>query len=150
MQTFAGLSDFVNAAGRELGPTDWVEITQDRVDMFADATDDHQWIHTDLQRAADGPFGGTIAHGLLTLSLLPRFMEEQYRVDGVTSAINYGFNKIRFISPVRVGARVRGRAQIAEVTPIGEAVQATMVTTIEIEGIDKPAAVIESIVRYHA
>ena len=103
METFTGLAQFEDATGRALGPTDWLEITQDRVDMFADATDDHQWIHTDPVRAADGPFGATIAHGLLTLSLLPRF---------------------------------------------GEAVQATMVTTVEIEGADKPAAVIESIVRY--
>ncbi|MCX2929983.1 MaoC family dehydratase [Mycobacterium sp. CVI_P3] len=150
MEIFAGLAEFETAAGRELGPTDWVEITQDRVDMFADATDDHQWIHTDPPRAADGPFGGTIAHGLLTLSLLPRFMEEQYRIEDVTTAINYGFNTIRFIAPVPVGARVRGRSRIADVAAVGEAVQATMVTTIEIDGVEKPAAVIESIVRYQA
>ena len=148
METFTGLAQFEDATGRALGPTDWLEITQDRVDMFADATGDHQWIHTDPVRAADGPFGATIAHGLLTLSLLPRFMHELYRVDGVRMAINYGFNKVRFISPVPVGARVRGRSEIAEVTRIGDAVQATMVTTVEIEGADKPAAVIESIVRY--
>lgn len=147
-QVFSGLDGIANAAGSELGPTDWLTIAQDRVDLFADATDDHQWIHVDPARAADGPFGATIAHGLLTLSLLPRFMHELYRVDGVKMAINYGFNKVRFISPVPVGAKVRARARIEKAERLDAAVQATMVTTVEIEGVDKPAAVIESIIRY--
>jgi acyl dehydratase len=96
--------------GTELGPTDWLEVTQDRVNLFADATDDHQWIHIDPERAASGPFGGTIAHGLLTLSLLPHFRQQLYNVDNVARAINYGYNKVRFITPVRVGAKVRARA----------------------------------------
>lgn len=148
MEIFSGLDEFEAAAGRELGPTDWVEIGQDRIDLFASATDDHQWIHVDPVRAAEGPFGGTIAHGLLTLSLLPRFMHDLYRVDGVAMAINYGFNKVRFISPVPAGARVRARSVIQDVAHPDGAVQATLVTTVEIDGAVKPAAVIESIVRY--
>ncbi|GAY18593.1 MaoC family dehydratase [Mycobacterium sp. shizuoka-1] len=148
MYVFTGLDALAAAAGQELGPTEWVEITQDRIDMFAGATDDHQWIHVDPERAACGPFGSTIAHGLLTLSLLPRFMHELYTVEAVTMAINYGFNKVRFVHPVPVGAKVRARCTIAEVTSVDTAVQATMVTTVEIEGGVKPAAVIESIVRY--
>ncbi|ALI26026.1 Acyl dehydratase [Mycolicibacterium fortuitum] len=148
MKVFNGLDEFVAAAGRELGPTDWMEITQDRVNLFADATDDHQWIHVDPERAADGPFGGTIAHGLLTLSLLPHFTHQLYRVDNVKLAVNYGYNKVRFITPVRVGANVRARAAISDVAQLDGAVQATMTVTVEIEGSEKPAAVAESIVRF--
>jgi acyl dehydratase len=147
---FNGLDEFVAAKGSQLGPTDWLEVEQARVDLFADATDDHQWIHVDPDKAANGPFGGTIAHGLLTLSLLPRFMHELYRVDNVTMAINYGFNKVRFITPVPVGAKVRARSEVADVAKLGGAVQATIVTTVEVEGSEKPAAVIESIIRYVA
>jgi acyl dehydratase len=147
---FNGLDELVAAKGSQLGPTDWLEVEQARVDLFADATDDHQWIHVDPDKAANGPFGGTIAHGLLTLSLLPRFMHELYRVDNVTMAINYGFNKVRFITPVPVGAKVRARSEVADVAKLGGAVQATLVTTVEVEGSEKPAAVIESIIRYVA
>jgi acyl dehydratase len=148
MRTYNGLDEFVAAAGQELGPTEWLEVTQDRVNLFADATDDHQWIHVDPERASEGPFGATIAHGLLTLSLLPHFMHELYAVENVAMAINYGFNKVRFISPVPVGSKIRARSVIAEVAQLGGAVQATMTTTIDIDGVEKPAAVIESIVRY--
>ena len=148
MKVFDGLDELVAAAGSQLGPTDWLAVEQDRVNKFADATDDHQWIHVDPEQAANGPFGGTIAHGLLTLSLLPHFMHELYAVNNVAMAINYGFNKVRFITPVRVGAKVRARSEIATVQKLDGAVQATLVTTIEVEGSDKPAAVIESIVRY--
>ncbi|MCX2715428.1 MaoC family dehydratase [Mycolicibacterium sp. J2] len=148
MKVFDNLGEFEAAAGTELGPTDWLAVDQQRVDAFADATDDHQWIHVDPARAATGPFGGTIAHGLLTLSLLPRFMHELYRVDNVTMAINYGFNKVRFITPVPVGAKVRARSVISQISALDNAAQATLVTTIEVEGAQKPAAVIESIVRY--
>ena len=148
MQKFNGLSELVAAEGAELGPTDWLEITQDRVDLFADATEDHQWIHVDPERADSGPFGGTIAHGLLTLSLLPYFTHQLYTVDNIAMAINYGYNKVRFITPVRVGARLRARAVIASVAQLDNAVQATLNTTVEIEGADKPAAVAESIVRF--
>jgi len=148
VQKFTGLSELVAAEGAELGPTDWLEITQDRVDLFADATEDHQWIHVDPERADSGPFGGTIAHGLLTLSLLPYFTHQLYTVDNIAMAINYGYNKVRFITPVRVGARLRARAVIASVAQLDNAVQATLNTTVEIEGAEKPAAVAESIVRF--
>ncbi|WP_029111576.1 MaoC family dehydratase [Mycobacterium sp. URHD0025] len=150
MKVFNGLDEFVAAKGSELGPTEWMEITQDRVNLFADATDDHQWIHVDPEKAAGGPFGGTIAHGLLTLSLLPHFTHQLYRVDNIAMAINYGYNKVRFITPVRVGSKVRARAAIADVAQLDGAVQATMTVTVEIEGSDKPAAVAESIVRFIA
>ncbi|MGD9618543.1 MAG: MaoC family dehydratase [Mycolicibacterium sp.] len=148
MKKFNGLAELIAAEGEQLGPTAWLEITQDRVDLFADATDDHQWIHVDPQRAAAGPFGGTIAHGLLTLSLIPHFTHQLYRVDDIAMAINYGYNRVRFITPVRVGARLRARAELATVTQLDRAVQATLNTTVEIEGSDKPAAVAESIVRF--
>ncbi|EFG78494.1 MaoC-like protein [Mycobacterium parascrofulaceum ATCC BAA-614] len=148
MKTYANLAEFESATGHELGPTDWVEVGQERINLFADATDDHQWIHVDPLRAKDGPFGGTIAHGLLTLSLLPRFMHELYSVEGVKMAINYGFNKARFITPVAVGAKIRASARVEQVTRVGDAVQATLITTIDIDGATKPAAVVESIVRY--
>ncbi|MDR3661499.1 MAG: MaoC family dehydratase [Mycobacterium sp.] len=148
MRVFDNLSEFVAAAGSELGPSDWMEITQDRVNLFAEATDDHQWIHVDPDRAASGPFGGTIAHGLLTLSLLPHFNHQLYRVDNIAMGINYGYNKVRFITPVKVGANVRARAVISKVDQLDGSVQATMTVTVEIEGSDKPAAVVESIVRY--
>lgn len=147
---FAGLAELTAAEGAELGPTDWLLLDQVRVDQFAEATDDHQWIHVDPQRAASGPYGGTIAHGLLTLSLLPHFMHDLYRVDGVGMAINYGFNKVRFITPVPTGSRVRAASKLASVTEVSGGVQATLTTTIEVEGSAKPAAVVESIVRYVA
>lgn len=148
MKVFSGLDEFVAAQGSELGPTEWMEVTQDRVNLFADATDDHQWIHVDPDKAAGGPFGGTIAHGLLTLSLLPHFTHQMYRVNNIAMAINYGYNKVRFITPVRVGAKIRARAQVSEVARLDGAVQATMPVTVEIDGSDKPAAVAESIVRF--
>jgi acyl dehydratase len=148
VKKFSGLDEFVAAEGTELGPTDWLEVTQGRVNLFADATDDHQWIHVDPERAANGRFGGTIAHGLLTLSLLPHFMHQLYTVDNVAMAINYGYNKVRFITPVRVGAKIRARAQIAKVDQLDGAVQATVATTVEIDGSEKPAVVAESIARF--
>lgn len=148
MKKFNGLEDFVAAQGSQLGPTDWLEVTQERVNLFADATDDHQWIHVDPERAANGPFGGTIAHGLLTLSLLPHFTSQMYTVGNIAMAINYGYNKVRFITPVKVGAKIRARAEIAKIDQLDGAVQATLTTTVEIDGSDKPAAVAESIVRF--
>jgi acyl dehydratase len=148
VKKFSGLDEFVAAEGAELGPTDWLEVTQDRVNLFADATDDHQWIHVDPERAANGPFGGTIAHGLLTLSLLPHFTHQLYTVDNIAMAINYGYNKVRFITPVRVGAKIRARAQIAKVDQLDGAVRATVTVAVEIDGSDKPAATAESIVRF--
>jgi acyl dehydratase len=145
---FNGLDELVAAEGTQVGPTEWLEIGQDRVNLFADATDDHQWIHVDPERAAQGPFGGPIAHGLLTLSLLPHFTHQLYTVDNIKMAINYGYNKVRFITPVKVGAKLRARADIAKVDKLDTAVQATVVITVEIEGSEKPAAVAESIVRF--
>ncbi|WP_006245804.1 MaoC family dehydratase [Mycolicibacterium tusciae] len=148
MKTFSGLDELVAAQGSQLGPTEWLEVTQDRVNIFADATDDHQWIHVNPERAAGGPFGGTIAHGLLTLSLLPHFSHQLYTVENIAMAINYGYNKVRFITPVKVGAKIRARAEITKVDQLDGGVQATMTTTVEIDGSEKPAAVAESIVRF--
>ena len=150
MKVFKDLNEFAAAQGSQLGPTEWMEISQDRVNLFADATDDHQWIHVDPARAADGPFGGTIAHGLLTLSLLPHFSHDLYRVEGITLAVNYGYNKVRFITPVKVGAKIRARGEVSEIKQLDGAVQATTTITVEIEDSEKPAAVAESIVRYIA
>lgn len=134
----------------DLGITDWLLVDQERVNTFADATGDHQWIHVDAERAADGPFGGTIAHGLLTLSLLPQFQFQLIRVDNIAMGINYGYNKIRFLNPVRVGSRLRARAEVTNVEQKPGAVDVTVLTTVEIEGADKPACVAESISRYIA
>jgi len=150
LKTFNGLDELVAAEGTELGPSEWLEVTQDRVNLFADATEDHQWIHVDPERAASGPFGGTIAHGLLTLSLIPAFSHQLYTVQNITMAINYGYNKVRFITPVKVGAKIRGRAVITKVDQVQGGVQATVTYTVEIEGSEKPAAVAESIVRFLA
>ena len=150
MRIFNGISELKAAAGQELGTSDWVTVDQDRINTFADATGDHQWIHVDTEKAAAGPFVGTIAHGMLTLSLLPSFMYQIYRVDGVTMAINYGLNKVRFPAPVPAGSRVRATSRITSVTQLDGAVQAELSTTIEVEGGAKPACVAESIIRYIA
>jgi acyl dehydratase len=148
VKTFNGLDELAAAEGTSFGPTEWLEITQDRVNLFADATDDHQWIHVDPEKAAQGPFGGTIAHGLLTLSLLPHFSHQLYTVGNIAMAINYGYNKVRFINPVKVGARLRARGEISKVDRLDGAVQAMTTITVEIDAADKPAAVAESIVRF--
>jgi acyl dehydratase len=148
VKTFSGLDELAAAQGSQLGPTEWLEITQDRVNLFADATDDHQWIHVDPERAASGPFGGAIAHGLLTLSLIPHFSHQLYTVENIAMAINYGYNKVRFITPVKVGAKIRARGELTKVDKLEGGVQATMTTTVEIDGSEKPAAVAESIVRF--
>jgi acyl dehydratase len=150
VKVFEGLDEFAAAKGSQFGPTEWLTISQERVNLFADATDDHQWIHVDPERAAVGPFGGTIAHGLLTLSLLPHFSQQLYRVANIALGVNYGYNKVRFITPVKVGANVRARGELTSVNQLDGAVQATTTITVEIEGSDKPAAVVESIVRYVA
>ena len=148
MKVFQDLAEFAAARGSQFGPTEWLQVDQDRVNLFADATGDHQWIHVDPERAKDGPFGATIAHGLLTLSLLPHFAQQLYRVDNVKLAVNYGYDKVRFITPVKVGAKVRARGEISAVDHLGGAVQATTTITVEIEDSAKPAAVAASIVRY--
>jgi acyl dehydratase len=138
-------------AGQEVSVSDWLQITQERIDRFADATDDHQWIHVDTDRASrESPFGGTIAHGFLTLSLIPNFgwnaihMLQQFRM-----TINYGCNKVRFISPVKCGARIRGRHLLLDVSPVEGGWQTRWQVTIEIEGQQKPACVAETIGRYY-
>lgn len=136
------------AAGREAGPTDWITVEQSRVDEFADATDDHQWIHVEPARAASGPFGTTIAHGYLTLSLVNFFLPDLVRVEGAKMGVNYGTNKVRFPDAVKVGARIRGRAQVLEATDVSGGVQIVVRVTIEIEGGERPACVADTISRF--
>ena len=136
------------AAGREAGPTDWITVEQSRVDEFADATDDHQWIHVEPARAASGPFGTTIAHGYLTLSLVNFFLPNLVRVEGAKMGVNYGTNKVRFPDAVKVGARIRGRAQVLEATDVPGGVQIVVRVTIEIEGGERPACVADTISRF--
>ena len=150
MKRFNGLAELAEAAGTDLGTSDWIVIDQERIDRFAEATGDHQWIHVDPERAKEGPFGATIAHGFLTLALLPVLQHELYAVDGVRMAVNYGLDRVRFMSPVLVGSKVRARAEVAEVASLDGAVQVTFSTTFEIDGVDKPAAVATSIARFIA
>ena len=150
MTTIVAYSDVAALAGTDLGYTDWLEITQDRVNLFADAVDDQQWIHVDPERAASGPFGAPIAHGFLTLSLATKFWTDLLDVEGVTTKVNYGLDKVRFISPVKVGAKVRMTAVIAEVAEIAGGYQLTVDQTIEIEGGTKPAVVARGLYRFYA
>jgi acyl dehydratase len=146
MRVFNGIDELKQAVGEHLGHSDWHTVTQEKIDLFADATGDHQWIHVDPERAKAGPFGGTIAHGYMTLSLLPMLNQQIYRIDGLTMGINYGTNKVRFPSPVPVGSRVRAGTEILEVNPNAQGAQAVVRTTIEVEGGEKPACVAESVV----
>jgi acyl dehydratase len=146
MRVFTSLDDVAAATGEELGTTDWVTIEQDRVDKFADATGDHQWIHVDVERAASGPFGGTIAHGYLTLSLVPWLGSQVLSLETPGAKLNYGVNKVRFPNPVRVGSRVRNTVSVGEVTDLPSGKQLTLKHVVEIEGEDKPACVAETVV----
>ncbi|MFF4776505.1 MaoC family dehydratase [Microtetraspora fusca] len=149
--TADGLDEIKALAGKDLGHSGWLEITQERVNTFADATDDHQWIHIDPDRAKDGPFGGTIAHGYLTLSLVIPLFNELLHIRGVKMSINYGLDKVRFPSPVKVGARIRLGATVASVEDVpGNGVQMSLDFTVEIEGADKPACVARTIYRHYA
>jgi len=149
--TFTTLDDLRTAAGQHLGWTDWVAIDQDRVNLFADATGDHQWIHVDVDRArAESPFGGPIAHGYLTLALSNLFLPQLIAVPAASAGVNYGTGKVRFPAPVPVGSRVRGGAEITAVDDIAGGVQTTITITIEVEGGTKPACVIESLSRWLA
>ena len=150
MTTTVAYADLAGAAGTDLGYTEWLEITQDRIDVFANATDDHQWIHVDPERAAEGPFGAPIAHGFLSLSLTVKFWSELFEPEGVTTRVNYGLDKVRFVSPVTVGSRVRMNAVIAEVTEVKGGYQLAVDQTIEIEGATKPAVVARGIYRFYA
>ncbi|GAB2479453.1 MaoC family dehydratase [Jatrophihabitans fulvus] len=143
------IEDIESQLGVEVGPTDWITIEQDRIDRFAEATGDHQWIHVDAERAKDGPFGRTIAHGFLTLSLLPFFLAQLRETANLRMGVNYGLNKVRFPAPVPVGSRLRGRSTITEVNRLGDdAVQFTTTAVLDIEGSEKPAVVAEFVVRY--
>jgi acyl dehydratase len=137
------------APGREAGPTDWITVDQSRIDAFAAATDDHQWIHVDPARAAAGPFGSTIAHGYLTLSLVNLFLPDLVRVENAKMGVNYGTEKVRFPAAVKVDARIRGRAQVLEATDVPGGVQIVVRVTIEIEGGDRPACVADTISRFY-
>ena len=148
--TFQSPSELPAAVGRHLGYSDWLPITQDRVDLFADATGDHQWIHVDPERAKSGPFGGPIAHGYLTLSLVNLFLPQIVEVRGISMGVNYGADRVRFPAPVRVGARVRGGAELLKVEETKDGgVQATIRVTVEVEGGGRPACVVDTISRYY-
>lgn len=145
---FASPDELLDAVGADLGSSDWVQIDQERINLFADATGDHQWIHVDPQQAADGPFGATIAHGYLTLALTNRFLPEIVRVDGVSMGINYGTNKVRFPQPVTVESKIRASAVLTAAEKISGGVQAVITITVEIDGQPKPACVVESVSRF--
>jgi acyl dehydratase len=143
--TFASLADLQAALGTPIGPTPWLPADQKRIDAFADATGDHQWIHVDPGRAATGPFGGTIAHGFLTLSLIPQFGTQLFRLEFGSARVNYGLNKVRFPTPVPVDARLRASAVFLALRPVAAGDQLTTQYTIELENSSKPACVAETL-----
>ena len=146
---FTSPAELRGAVGQHLGYSDWLEITQDRIDTFADATGDHQWIHVDPERAKAGPFGACIAHGYLTLSLVSMFLPQVVQVQGVRMGINYGTDRVRFPAPVPVGSRIRAGGELVKVEDVKDAVQATVRVTIEIEGGQRPACVVDTISRFY-
>ncbi|QZS52403.1 MaoC family dehydratase [Rhodococcus opacus] len=143
MRVFDGIADLEKAAGTHLGHSEWHTVNQDQIDAFAAATGDHQWIHVDPAKAAEGPFGSTVAHGFLTLSLVPMLTWQVYTVEGVTMSVNYGADKLRFPSPVPVGSRVRAGVELTSVTPNKLGYQVATRVTIERDGGDKPACVVD-------
>jgi acyl dehydratase len=145
MRMFNNRDEIAAAAGEELGVSEWVAITQDRVDMFADASGDRQWIHIDTERAAEGPFGSTVAHGYLTLAMLPFLGAQVFAFAGNVARVNYGLNKVRFVTPVKVGAKIRNRVHMLDVTEMEKGQQVTMQHTIEIKGEERPACVAETV-----
>lgn len=146
MRILNNRKEIAEAAGEELGVSEWVTVTQERIDLFADATGDRQWIHVDAERAADGPFGTTVAHGYLTLSMLPFLGAQVYAFAGDVARVNYGLNKVRFVNPVRVGSKIRNRVELLSVEDIDKGQRATLQHTVEIKGSDKPACVAETVV----
>jgi acyl dehydratase len=140
--------DLLGMVGTKIGPTDWVRIDQERVNAFADCTGDHQWIHVDVERAKAGPFGGTIAHGYLTMSLINLFLPDLVEVRGFAHAVNVGLDKLRFLAPVVVGSRIRATSEIVSAEEVKGAIQSVVRVTIEIEGSDRPALVADTISRY--
>ncbi len=148
MKTFQTIADLSACVGQEVAVSEWLLITQQQINLFAEATGDHQWIHVDPEKAAKGPFGGPIAHGFLTLSLIPKFFESTFEIVGSRMGVNYGLNKVRFTSPVPVGSRLRARMKLLATQPIdNNGVQMTWEVTVEREGSDKPVCVAESLVR---
>jgi acyl dehydratase len=147
--TVRSADDFRALSGQHLGWSDWFLVDQARVNLFADATDDHQWIHVDPERAASGPFGGAIAHGYLTLSLIPALIHEVLEVEGMKLGVNYGCNKVRFPSPVKVGAKLRLGATIGAVEDVKDGVQVVIEVTMTTEGSDKPSCAAEVVYRYY-
>lgn len=148
MRTFENLAALAACVGQDVATSEWITVTQEQVNLFADATGDHQWIHVDPQKAAAGPFGATIAHGFLTLSLLPRFFESSFDISGSRLGVNYGLNKVRFTAPVPVGSRLRAHMHLLAAEPVdGNGVQLTWRVTVEREGEAKPVCVAESLVR---
>jgi len=145
---FEGAADLAAAVGKSLGHSEWLEITQERIQRFADATDDHQWIHVDVERARRGPFGAPIAHGYLTLSLVNHFLPELLSVPSAKLGVNYGCNRVRFPAPVPVGSRVRGLGEVLEVQEIPGGVQVVVRVTVEIEGGSKPACIADTVSRF--
>jgi acyl dehydratase len=150
MRTFEKIADLQALVGQELGVSEWMTITQEQINKFADATGDHQWIHIDPERAKSGPFGTTIAHGFLTLSLLPEMTATAFRVTEARMGVNYGLNKVRFPSPVPAGSKVRGRFKLLEYIPLDGGAQMTVECTMEREGSDKPVCVAESLARRYS
>ena len=147
---FASPAELESAVGKNLGVSDWLEITQDRIDKFADATGDHQWIHVDPERAKEGPYGATIAHGYLTQSLVNLFLPQIVEVRGIKMGVNYGADRLRFPAPVPVGSRIRGTGELLKVEQTKDGgTQATVRVTVEIEGSERPACVIDTISRYY-
>lgn len=146
--TLHTLEELKQWVGKEVAVSDWLQVTQDRIDRFADATGDHQWIHVDPARAAAGPFGATIAHGYLTLALSNYFLPQIVEVRGFAMGVNYGVDKVRFPAPVRVGSRIRAGAELVEVAELANGLQTLIRITVEIEGGDKPACVIDSLSRW--
>lgn len=149
MRMFEKLEDLTPLVGEEIGVSDWIAVDQARIQAFADATEDQQWIHTDPARAADGPFGATIAHGFLTLSLLPRFYETAFRVREVRMGINYGLDRVRFPAPVAVGSRLRGRFVLKRLDLVDGGVQMMVEVTVEREAGGKPVCIAESLTRQY-
>ncbi len=150
MESYHSVAELEAAVGREIGPTEWFEVDQQRVNGFADDTEDHQWIHIDPERAAKGPFGAPVAHGFLTLSLIPYLTSQLRQVDNVTMGVNYGLDRVRFPTPVRVGSRIRARATVISLDKLSdEAVHLVTRVTIEVEGSEKPACVADMVSRYY-
>ena len=148
MRVFDSLDDLRAAAGTEIGVSEWHAVSQEQINAFADATGDHQWIHVDTERAAAGPFGGTIAHGFLTLALTPTLLHQIYEVRGISMAINYGANRVRFPAPLPSGSRVRARARLETVDDVSGGVQVVTHVEIEVEGSAKPCCVADLVSRF--